>query len=95
MTDFPYLSVLEFWISLFDELDFLPSLNWIFVDYTGNKNQVQTRGHSTTMWTEFCHFLTPPLPCLDSFYTLSVDKNRIFFVHVVIEWPPRQGDLYL
>ena len=70
MTDFPYLSVLEFWISLFDELDFLPSLNWSFVDYTGNKNQVQTRGHSTTMWTEFF--------CWDSFYTLSLDKNRHF-----------------
>ena len=35
------------------------------------------RGHSTTTWTEFCHFLTPP-PCVDSFYTLSVDKNRHF-----------------
>ena len=23
-------------------------------------------------------FLTPPLPCVDSFYTLSVDKNRHF-----------------
>ena len=45
-------------------------------------------GHSSTTWTEFCHFLTPPpLP------TLSVDKKRYFFdpsrpphnVHVVIE----------
>ena len=26
-------------------------------------------------WTEFCHFSTLP-PCVDSFYTLSVDKNR-------------------
>ena len=26
------------------------------------------RGHSTTTWTEFCHFLIPP-PCVDSFYT--------------------------
>ena len=34
-------------------------------------------GHSITTWTEFCHFLTP-LPCVDSFYTLSVDKNRHF-----------------
>ena len=49
-----------------------------------------TRGHSTTTWTEFCHFLTP---CVDSFYTLSVDKNRHFLtpsthpVHVVVECP--------
>ena len=33
--------------------------------------------HSTTTWTEFCHFLTPP-PYVDSFYTLSMDKNRHF-----------------
>ena len=37
------------------------------------------RGHSTTTWTEFCHFL-PPSPCVDSFYTLSVDKNRYFLI---------------
>ena len=41
---------------------------------------------------QFCHFLTPT-PCVDSFYTLSVDKNRHFdplpphLVHVVIECP--------
>ena len=36
----------------------------------------------------------PPPPCVDSFYTLSVDKNRHFLtpspphlVHVVIECP--------
>ena len=34
------------------------------------------RGHSTTTWTEFCHFLTHPR--VDSFYNLSVDKNRHF-----------------
>ena len=40
----------------------------------------------------------PPFgSCMDSFYTLSVEKNQTFFdplpphlVHVVIEWPPRQ-----
>ena len=54
------------------------------------------RGHSTTTWTEFCHFLVPPPSCVDSFYTLSVDKYRHFLtpspphlVHVVIEWPLR------
>ena len=35
-------------------------------------------------------FSDPP-PCVDSFYTLSVDKTDIFLpphlVHVVIEWP--------
>ena len=32
--------------------------------------------HLTTTWTEFCHFLTPQ--CVDSYYTLRVDKNRHF-----------------
>ena len=42
------------------------------------------RGHSTTTWTEFWHFLTPlPLPCVDCFYALSVDKKKDIF------WPPR------
>ena len=48
------------------------------------------RGHSTTTWTEFCHFLTPP-PCVHSLYTLNVDKDRHFLtphlVHLVIECP--------
>ena len=26
----------------FDELDFFPSLNWIFAGYSGSKNPVQT-----------------------------------------------------
>ena len=25
------------------------------------KKSIKVRGHSTTTWTEFCHFLTPPL----------------------------------
>ena len=35
----------------------------------------------------------PPSPCVDCFYTLSVDKDGLFLpppphlVHVVIEWP--------
>ena len=44
---FSYLSALDFWHSpvwnfKFDELDFFPSLNWIFAGYTGSKNPVQT-----------------------------------------------------
>ena len=31
-------------------------------------------GLSTTTWTEFCHFWT----CVESFYTLSMDKKRHF-----------------
>ena len=31
-------------------------------------------GHSTTTWTEFCHFLTPL--CVDSLYTL---KNGVHY----------------
>ena len=55
---------------------------------------ISLRGHSTTTWTQFCHFFTSALPCLDNFYTLSMDKNRHFFTpspphlfHIVIEWP--------
>ena len=46
-------------------------LNWHSVE------AVRVRGHSTTTWTEFCHFFTP-FPYVDSFYTLSVDKNGHF-----------------
>ena len=42
-----YLSALDFcnspvWNIEFDELDFFPSSNWIFVGYTGSKKPVQT-----------------------------------------------------
>jgi hypothetical protein len=60
------------------------------------------RGHSTTTWTEFCHLLTSHPPFVDSFYTLSVDKNIYFLtpsthhlVHVVIEWFLRKTSTYL
>ena len=70
---------------------------WLRNSKTNTKNKLSNlctvRGHSTTTWTEFCHFLTPRT-VLDSFYTLSVDKNRHFLtpspphlVHVVIECP--------
>ena len=57
-----------------------------YLDYCGEKLDLRIfiRGHSTTTWTKFCDFLTPP-PC--------VDKNRHFLtpsphlVHIVIEWP--------
>ena len=43
----PYLSALDFWHSpvlniKFYGRYFFPSLNWIFADYTGSKNPVQT-----------------------------------------------------
>ena len=34
------------------------------------------RRHSTTTLTEFCHFLTPLPPCVDSFYIMGGEKNR-------------------
>ena len=46
-------------------------------------------GNSSTTWTEFKHFLTPS-PCVDSFYTLSLEIFDPFpphLVHVVIAWP--------
>ena len=36
-------------------------------------------GHSTTMWTEFFHFLTPS-PSVDNVLNLSMDKNTHFFI---------------
>ena len=57
------------------------------------------RGHSTTTWTECCHFLTPP--CVDSFYTMNVDKNRHFYTlnvdknrHFLTPSPPHLMNLY-
>ena len=70
---------------------FIEFLNTFFM--LGGTGIVALRGHSTTTWTELCHFLPPPLPCVDIFYTLSVDKKKIYFcpppphlVHVVIEY---------
>ena len=51
------------------------------------------RGHSTTMWTECCHFLTPH-PLRGQFLYPERGQKQTFFdtlpphsVHVVIEWP--------
>ena len=58
--------------------------------------QICTRGHSTTTWTEFCHFLTPL--CGQFLYPEHGQKQTFFdplpphLVHVVIEWPPKQKD---
>ena len=60
----------------------------------------RVKGHSTTTWTNFCHFLTPP-PCIDSFYTLSVNRNRQFLtpspphlVYVVRGRPQRTSAIF-
>ena len=51
------------------------------------------RGHSTTTWTEFCRFLTPP-PLRGQFLYPRRGQKQTFFdplpphlVHVVNEWP--------
>ena len=49
------------------------------------------RGHSTTTWTEFCHFFIPPPFCVHSFYTLSVDKNRHFLTPSLPSSCPRSN----
>ena len=55
--------------------------NFKSMSYQGQKSMKleveQLRGHSTTTWTKNFHFLPSP-PCVDSFYTLSTDKNRYF-----------------
>ena len=61
--------------SLEEKVDYIPDC----VDAeSSNSSTSQVRGHSTTTWTKFCHFLAPPPSCQDTFYTLSVDKNRCF-----------------
>ena len=59
-----------------------------YIDIKGGIQQL--RGQNFAI---FC----PPPPCVDSFYTLSVDKNRHFLtpspphlVHVVIECPQKE-----
>ena len=51
------------------------------------------RGHSTTTWTEFCHYLTP-IPLCGQFLYPECGQKQTFFdpphlVHVVIECPLR------
>ena len=56
-----------------------------------NRLSLSHRGHSTTMWTEFCHFLTPRSPAWTILY--PGQKQTIFdplpphLVHLVIECP--------
>ena len=51
------------------------------------------RGYSITMWTEFCHFLTPPPSLLGQFLYPEHGQKRYFWsppphlVHIVIECP--------
>ena len=59
------------------------------------KHSNEVRGHSSTTWTKFCRFLTPP-PLRGLFLYLKWGKKQAFFdplsphlVHVVIEWPLR------
>ena len=57
------------------------------------KKSVGPRGHSTTTWTEICHFFTPP-PLRGQFLYPERGQKQTFLtpspphlVHVVIEWP--------
>ena len=59
------------------------------------KRPFAIRGHSTTKWTEFCHFLIPPLR--GQFLYPERGEKQTFFdplplhlVHVVIECPLNQ-----
>ena len=51
------------------------------------------RGHSTTTWTEFCHFLTPASLCGQFLYHVRGQKQTFFdslplilSTYIVIEW---------
>ena len=65
--------------------------NIIMNKYISKHLQFPFGGHSTTMWTEFCHCLTPTPPAWTVLYP-ERGKKQIFFdpvppqlVHVVIE----------
>ena len=71
------------------------SYKWLFHYLISIKFQydIEFRGHSTTTWTEFCHFLTPS-PFREQFLYPERGQKQTFFdplpphlVHVVIEWP--------
>ena len=55
--------------------------HWLHQFLELSKGKVLFRGHSTTMWTEFCHFLTPPPPAWTVFIPWARTKTDIF-------WPP-------
>ena len=42
-------------------------------------DQCDTRRHSTTTWTEFCHFLTPPHPLRGQFLYPERGQKQTFF----------------
>ena len=66
----------------------LPLIFWDGIAWlVGVNAHIYLRGHSTTTWTEFCQFPTPPPPCVDSFYTISVDKNIHFLTPLPILSP--------
>ena len=46
--------------------------------YNSGRLSLQIRGHSTTTWTEFCHFLTPP-PLRGQFLYPERGQKQIFF----------------
>ena len=52
--------------------------SWNLIIVGSASQHIEVRGHSATTWTELCHFLPPPHLGVDSFYTLSVNKNRHF-----------------
>ena len=69
--------------------------NVIVNKYVSKLLQFPFGGHSTTMWTEFCHFLTPtPLQSAWTVLYPEHEQKQTFFdanppqlVHVVIERP--------
>ena len=63
-----------------------------------SKNEIPFRGHSTTTWTEFWHFLTPPLRGQFLYPERGQKQNFLtpsppYLLHVVIEWSQHQGQM--
>ena len=51
---------------------------YIWESYRNKLKNHSVRGHSTTTWKEFCNYLTPPPPCVESFIPSEWTKTDIF-----------------
>ena len=55
--------------------------SWNLIIVGSASQHIEVRGHSTTTWTELCHFLPPPIPAWTVFIPWAWTKTDIF-------WPP-------
>ena len=71
---------LEIWeLSIFNAEDIFVKRDYLqWSKFPQEVEIFQIRGHSTTTWTEFCHFLPPP-PLRGQFLYLERGQKQTFF----------------